>query len=151
MLPAVTRSRTKRFTPSRLDSESRPFFELPPAFLCAIAECPRCPRVRPARLSRVAARNGSDLHFGVVLPMPLGPPIVGAALEFHDLDLLRAALAHDLALDLAAGHQRCADAHVLPLADEEDLVEVDDIADLGAQALDAQLVALAHAVLLTAR
>src|SRR5690606_23054607 len=54
-------------------------------------------------------------------------------------------------LDLAAGHQRCADTHVLALADEQDLIEIDGIADLGAQALDAQLVALTHAVLLTAR
>src|SRR5690606_34104920 len=41
-------------------------------------------------------------------------------------------------------------AHIRPVADEEDLVEIDDVADLGVQALDAQLVAGAHAVPFTA-
>src|SRR6056297_243824 len=36
MLPATTDWPPKSFTPSRLDSESRPFLLLPPAFLCAI-------------------------------------------------------------------------------------------------------------------
>src|SRR5690606_27023416 len=76
---------------------------------------PEDPLAEPARLRRVSAGNGSDLHLRVRLPMPLRPPIVGTALELHDLDLLRAALTDHLRLDLAAGHERCADAHVLPL------------------------------------
>src|SRR5690606_10256554 len=40
------------------------------------------------RLSRVAGRDGRDLHLGIVLPMSLGPPVVDPALELHDLDLL---------------------------------------------------------------
>src|SRR5690606_13312426 len=112
---------------------------------------PEGPPAEPARLRRVSARNGSNLHLRIRLPMPLRPPIVGTALELHDLDLLRPALTDHLRLDLAAGHERRADAHVLPLADEQDLVEIDGIADLGGQALNAQLVALTYAVLLTAR
>src|SRR5690606_16737366 len=36
MLPARTRSPPNFFTPRRLDSESRPLRDEPPAFLCAI-------------------------------------------------------------------------------------------------------------------
>jgi hypothetical protein len=40
MEPPVTSSPAKAFTPSRCAFESRPFVELPPPFLCAIAESP---------------------------------------------------------------------------------------------------------------
>jgi hypothetical protein len=40
MEPPVTNSPAKAFTPSRCAFESRPFVELPPPFLCAIAESP---------------------------------------------------------------------------------------------------------------
>jgi len=38
MEPPVTSSPAKAFTPSLCALESRPFVELPPPFLCAIAE-----------------------------------------------------------------------------------------------------------------
>jgi hypothetical protein len=38
--PPVMSSPPKAFTPSRCALESRPFVELPPPFLCAIAESP---------------------------------------------------------------------------------------------------------------
>jgi hypothetical protein len=40
MVPPVTNSPAKDFTPSRCAFESRPFVELPPPFLCAIVESP---------------------------------------------------------------------------------------------------------------
>jgi hypothetical protein len=40
IVPPVTSSPAKAFTPSRCAFESRPFVELPPPFLCAIAESP---------------------------------------------------------------------------------------------------------------
>jgi hypothetical protein len=38
--PPVISSTAKAFTPSRCAFESRPFVELPPPFLCAIAQSP---------------------------------------------------------------------------------------------------------------
>jgi hypothetical protein len=38
MVPPVTNSPAKAFTPSRCAFESRPFVELPPPFLCAIVK-----------------------------------------------------------------------------------------------------------------
>jgi hypothetical protein len=38
--PPVTSWPPKAFTPSRCAFESRPFVELPPPFLCAIAQSP---------------------------------------------------------------------------------------------------------------
>src|SRR5690606_15340627 len=107
-------------------------------------------RADGSRLGRVPARNRRDLELRVVLPMSGRAPIVGPALELDDLDLLPAALVQHLALDLAARDDRGADANVRPVADEQHLIEVDDVSDLGIQALDAQLVAGAHAVLFTA-
>ncbi len=59
MLPALMSSPPYDLTPRRFDSESRPFLELPPAFLCAMVEC------------SPSADDAFDLEFGVVLPMAL--------------------------------------------------------------------------------
>src|SRR5690606_11153629 len=106
--------------------------------------------VAKRRLCRLAAGNRRNLDFPVMLPMTCRAPIMRAALELHDLDLLAAALVQDLALHFAAGHEGRADPHIGPVADEQNLIEIDDVSNLGIQALDAQLVAGAHAVLLIA-
>src|SRR5262245_25984647 len=99
MLPASTCSPPKRFTPSRFDSESRPFFELPPAFLCAMSLL-------------LGAADRRDLDFRERLAMTLDALVVLAAPELDDDDLVVAALRDDLALDFAALEQRRADFDV---------------------------------------
>src|ERR1700683_673381 len=77
MLPASTCSPPKRFTPRRLECESRPLRVLPPAFLCAIAKTSR----------RLAGTNARDLHFGEHLPVALLAQIVLAAPKLDDRHL----------------------------------------------------------------
>src|SRR4029078_3078038 len=86
IFPASTCSPPKRLTPRRFDSESRPFFELPPAFLCAMTYSS-------------GAADRSDFDFGEQLPMPLLALVVLAAAEFDDADLVALALGDDLGLD----------------------------------------------------
>src|SRR5665213_247109 len=71
--PPVTSSPPKDFTPSRCALESRPFVELPPPFLCAIAESPSdfCPALAGGGVGHAVGLNGLDAHLGKVLPMPL--------------------------------------------------------------------------------
>jgi hypothetical protein len=82
--------------------------------------------------------------------MTLGAPIVLAAAEFDDRDLVLAPLRDDLGVDLAAFDERRAELDLLSLADEQDLIECDGVADGGVEALYANALALAGAVLLTA-
>src|SRR5581483_1857996 len=91
MFPARTCSPPKRFTPSRLEWESRPFLVLPPAFLCAMSD-----------VSDSAHADVRDLHLGEELAMRLLSQIVGATLEFDDRHLGGLAVAYDSAGDFAA-------------------------------------------------
>src|SRR3954469_22235005 len=133
--PALTRSPPNTFTPSRFDCESRPFLELPPAFLCAIA---------------LALNDVVDADLGVRLPMALVLDVVLAAAKLEDLHLVAAAVAEDGRLDQRAGHERRADLDGVAAADEQHLVEGDVRADLGAERLEAELRAGLDAVLLAA-
>src|SRR5262252_9090920 len=76
MEPPVTSWPPKDFTPRRCALESRPFLELPKPFLCAME----------------LAHDVADAHFGVVLPVPLGPLILFLAFELEDQDLRAAIL-----------------------------------------------------------
>src|SRR5688572_6149152 len=82
--------------------------------------------------------------------MTLNALVVLTAPELDDDDLVVAALRDDLGLDLAAAHERRADLDLRPLADEQDLIERDGIADGSFEALDTDALALTGAVLLTA-
>src|SRR5258708_1554012 len=65
----VTSSPPNAFTPSRCAFESRPFFELPRPFLCAILHL---------------CQDLAHLHLRVVLPVADGPLVLFLALEFED-------------------------------------------------------------------
>src|SRR6185312_15270054 len=114
MFPARTRSPPKRFTPSRLEWESRPFLVLPPAFLCAMsavsyfneaavyaAENQDADR-NLKTVTTLARADVRDLHFGEELAVRLLAQIVRAPLELDDRDLGTFTLAYDSARDLTA-------------------------------------------------
>src|SRR5689334_21002231 len=83
MDPPVTSSPPKAFTPSRCALESRPFFELPRPFLCAIS------RLR---------QNLAHGHPRKVLPVADGPLVLFLALELEHDHLIAAPVAGDGAL-----------------------------------------------------
>src|ERR671925_675895 len=76
--PALTRSPPNTFTPRRFAWESRPFLELPPAFLCAIS---------------LTLDDVVDADLGVRLPMPLRLLVVLAPAKLENLHLVAAAVA----------------------------------------------------------
>src|SRR6185312_3821626 len=104
--PAVTCWPANTFTPSRCACESRPFFDEPRPFLCAIVRVlllrPRAPRLRrrllggllrlrlagrrPLRLGRAADRLDRDP--GQLRAMPTGLLVAALRLELEHLDLL---------------------------------------------------------------
>src|SRR5487761_101981 len=105
ILPASTCSPPKRFTPSRLEWESRPFLVLPPAFLCAMC----------AASARADVRH---LDLGERLAVVLQPQVVLAPHEYHDRYLAALAVANHGSEHLAPRDQRAAELHVGALADE---------------------------------
>src|SRR5947209_3369499 len=82
--PPGTSCPPKTFTPRRCALESRPFFELPKPFLCAMD----------------LAHDVADAHFGVVLPVPLGPLVLLLSLEFENQNLLRTVVIFHRGIDL---------------------------------------------------
>src|SRR5689334_576971 len=133
--PAFTRSPPNTFTPRRFAWESRPFLELPPAFLCAMG---------------LALNDVVDADLGVVLPMALRFLVMLAAAHLEDLDLVAAAVPEDSGLDERAGDERCAQLDAVTVADEEHLVERDGRAHIRRERLDTKLGAGLDAILLAA-
>ena len=82
----------KTFTPRRLDSESRPFLVLPPAFLCAIVE----------NLS--ARANTGYLKLSIRLAVALTFQVLLTPSELDDLDFLAPAIGSDGGRNLPAFH-----------------------------------------------
>src|SRR5580765_5264057 len=112
MLPALMSSPPYDFTPRRFDSESRPFLELPPAFLCAISRPP-------------SADDAFDLELGVVLPVALMLLVVLAPAHLENRDLVAAPVADDRRLYRGAGDDRLTDPDAVALSDHQHLVEDD--------------------------
>src|SRR6185436_13237827 len=139
MLPASTCSPPNRFTPSRLEWDSRPLRVLPPAFLCAM---------RVASCAASARADIRDLHFGEGLTMGAAAHVVLATAEFHDGDLVTLAVANHGGDDLAALQERRTDLHIRALAEEQHLAEFDSGTRLGVELLDAQGGVLRDPVLL---
>src|SRR5437899_551659 len=112
MLPAVTFSPAKRFTPRIFGLESRPLRVEPWPFLCAMTLC---------RL------DAGDLHGRQVLTVAVLAHVVARVLELEHDELLRAVLADDLGGDLRAADERLADADLAAVSrrDEQHLVEHD--------------------------
>src|SRR5690606_38693897 len=97
-----------------------------------------------------ATGDAGDLDFGVVLPVSHLLAMVLAAAELDDADLVGAAVADDLRGDGGA-LERVADLDAVAVAEHEHVVERDLVAGLVlAEQLDAERLALHHAVLLAA-
>src|SRR3712207_1853460 len=84
MLPAETISPPQTFTPSRLPSESRPFLDDPPPFLCAIflylqdldpGPCLTVPSLLSAVLLRPVLVDVDLLALQVLEDLHLGRPV----------------------------------------------------------------------------
>src|SRR5690606_32864671 len=102
------------------------------------------------RILRPSAGDAGDFDFSVVLPMPHLLHVVLAAAEFDDAGLVRASVALDRARDLGAVDGRGTEGDLVAVAQHQDLAELDGGADLCVEQLDAQGLALHHAVLLAA-
>src|SRR6185437_5444348 len=136
MLPASTCSPPKRFTPSRLEWESRPFLVLPPAFLCAMCASARA--------------DVRHLDLGERLAVVLLPQVVLTPPELHHRYLGALAVANHGGDHFAARDQRIAELHTGALADQQDLAELDRGASLSVELLDTQHAVLGDAILLSA-
>src|SRR2546423_6145827 len=133
--PALTRSPPNTFTPRRFACESRPFLELPPAFLCAMS---------------LTLNDVVDADLGIRLPMPLRLLVMLAPAQLEDLHLVAAAVAEHGRSYERAGDERRADLDALARAHEEHLVERDGGADVRGQCFDAKRRAGLDAILLAA-
>src|SRR5690554_1010753 len=98
----------------------------------------------------VATGNAGDLDFGVVLPVDHLLAMVLAAAERHDAHLVGAAVGLDGGGDGGA-LERVANLDAVGIAEHEHVVERDLLAGLDVKQLDAQGLALHHAILLAAR
>src|SRR5687768_12653584 len=109
MLPASTRSPPNFLTPRYCGLLVRPFLLEPTPFLCA--------------MTASADLHVGNLHFGELLAVAGLPAVVLAALELEDVDLLFLAVAHDLADDGCALHERRAGANGVAVRRKQHLVE----------------------------
>src|SRR6186713_2587790 len=148
ILPARTCSPPKRFTPSRLEWESRPLRVLPPAFLCAMS----------AKSSKNLSKVGSGsacadvrhLDLGKRLTMSSLPHVVLAAAELDDADLGGLAMANHGGHNLAALQQGLTQLDVGALADQQHFTEFHGGARLGIQLLYSEKAVLGDTILLSA-
>src|SRR6187399_2556834 len=85
-----------------------------------------------------SAGDAGDLERGEGLTMTALAAVVLSAAELEDDDL-------------GAADQRLADLDAFAAAHEEDLAEADGVADVACELFDAELVALRHSILLSAR
>src|SRR6185437_7124225 len=97
-----------------------------------------------------ATGDAGDLDFGVMLPVTHLLAMVLAAAEFHDAQLVGAAVVAHLGGDAGARDVRAADGDALAFAYQQNLVEGNGGIGLGIQFFDAKDFALHHAVLVTA-
>src|SRR5216117_2318481 len=111
MLPAVTNSPAKRFTPKYLGPESRPLREEPTPFLWAIS------------FPSVLELHVGDLDLGERLAVSGVTPEPGAAGEAVDPDLLALAVSHHFGRYLGALQDRLAGVHVLAIARQQHAIE----------------------------
>src|SRR5581483_7388067 len=97
--PPVTSSPANAFTPRRWALESRPFVELPPPFLCAIAESSSveaCRRLKSGGIGDAVRLDGLDAYLGKILAVSLQLLVLLFALVMEHQDLVPAAVADDL-------------------------------------------------------
>src|SRR6266436_3564604 len=109
MPPAWIDSPPNALTPRRLECESRPLRELPPAFLCAIAVCP---------VVAASADDAVDLQLGVTLTVTLVLLVMLAPAHLEDLQLLAAPMAKDRRFDRRACDGRLTQTDARPVPDQ---------------------------------
>src|SRR5262245_16655420 len=97
-----------------------------------------------------SALEASHTHDREVLPMAVLAAVVLAALLLEDQDLLGPLVAHDLADDAHPRDQRLADLAPAVARGEQHLFEGERRAGLAGELLEANRVARAHSILLTA-
>src|SRR5208283_2813576 len=95
MDPPVTNSPEKTFTPKRCEFESRPFFELPKPFLCAIRVS-----FHPSGLYRLLTNDFLNFHTSEVLAVTDGALILLLALELEDKNLVATSMLGNLSANL---------------------------------------------------
>src|ERR1017187_752879 len=110
MEPPVTSSPPKAFTPRRCALESRPFFELPRPFLCAILHL---------------CQNLAHFDLRVVLPVADGPLVLFLALELEHNHFVTAAMACDGALHASIRERGAGNQLVRIVHHGEDSAELD--------------------------
>jgi len=88
--PPVTSWPPKAFTPSRCAFESRPFVELPPPFLCAIAQSllKFRPRLLGCGVGYAVGLDRLDAHLGKVLTVSLQLLVLLLPLQVEYQDLV---------------------------------------------------------------
>src|SRR6185369_1590344 len=152
--PADTSWPPKRFTPRRLELESRPLRELPPAFLCAICLFlrprqtwkpyglpPKCGDLQGERsypCSHLPLDSG-DLDFSELLPVALVLGVVLATAQLENGDLVVLAVREHLGAHAGAGHERRADFDRVALAHGQHLVEHQFRPDFAGQVFNLEL------------
>src|SRR5208283_4705907 len=141
--PAPIGSPPKAFTPRRLDCESRPLRELPPAFLCAMFAYPF---VTPRALDDDVV----DLELGIALAMPLMLLVMLAPAHLEDLQPFAAAVAEDGRFHRGAGNRGLAQLHRRAVAHQQHRAEIDLRPDVGRQQLHPEFFAGGNLVLLAA-
>src|SRR6267142_600892 len=141
MLPARTHCPPDRFTPSRCDAESRPFFELDTPFLCAML----------SSFFLVRQVDVQDLDPGQLVPVPDLAPVFLATLVGPDVDLLPLLMADHLHQDHGALDERLPHLNLIPLRDQEDAIKRDLGTRLLVEARQDVLLVLGYAELKTPR
>src|SRR5208337_3065862 len=130
MFPARTNSPPNFFTPLRCPALSRPFRELPPAFLCAIIFLQK---LKAAVIESEIVPMLADIfhaHSRIGLSVSLSFPVTFAAFVLEDHDFGRAPLPDYGGLNPNAFHKGLANPQLIALGEKEHLIEGDAFPDL---------------------
>src|SRR5438093_3014125 len=113
IFPARTHCPPNRFTPSRCDAESRPFFELDTPFLCAML----------SSFFSFGQADVQDLNPRQGIPVSNLPPVLLATLVRADRDLVPLLMAEHLRQDRGPLDQRRPYMNLIRLRNQEDALE----------------------------
>src|SRR6476646_7943553 len=120
MEPPVMSWPAKALTPSLCAFESRPFVELPPPFLCAIAESPsKFAALLSVGVGHSIGFNSLDTDLNKVLTVSLELLVLLFPLQVEDQDLFAAAFAEHFGCDLGGRGL----GHAEITADQENITE----------------------------
>src|SRR5579885_1674031 len=134
--PPETNWPPKAFTPSRCELESRPFFELPKPFLCA--------------MTQLLADNIADGDAREILAMADGPLVLLLALELENQRLFAASMRGDGAADARVSGLH-AGPHRIAVDNRQHAAELDLRADVSGERFHFHRVTRSDAILLSTR